>query len=306
MYYWGFIMKYECLPVFSRIGHAMPSMCIAILLLFSDTVFCVNVIFDIGDTLFTTSKKEITKLIWPEALAYSLTFHNPAHAKKILFEIFNRIEPIKNPELHVEDGEGNVVPQIMRDWLCGLIPGKQALSLVDDFCDKNPGMFSNKAERDLIRAIASIIFTPKLFIQTQELIPQALAFVQYCKRNGHRLYVLSNWDGASFDLFKKEYPALFGLFDGIIISGRVGTLKPDKALYEKFLATFNLDPKQSIYIDDQKKNLEVAASLGFHPILCKKSNPPFYAPWLGKIDYDSICSSFEQIIKKIPHTSPSH
>jgi FMN phosphatase YigB (HAD superfamily) len=296
-------MNYKFLPVLARLRRAV---CMAILLFFSDAVFCINVIFDIGDTLFTTSKKEITKLIWPEALAYSLTFHNPSHAKKILFEIFNRIEPIKNPDLRVEDGEGNVVPQIIRDWLCGFMTGAQALSLVDKYCDKNPAMFSNKAERDLIRAIASIIFTPELFIQTQELIPQALAFVQYCKNNDHCLFVVSNWDKESFDLFRKRYPALFRLFDGVMISGHVGMLKPDIALYQEFLKTFNLDPQQSIYIDDQANNLNVAASLGLHTIECKKSKAPFYAPWKSDLDYGSICKSFEQIIKKISRTAHSH
>ena len=100
------------------------------------------------------------------------------------------------------------------------------------------GSFGSWAEESLVRALAELIFTPEYFIKTRSLVPDGIAFVKECKQAGHSLYILSNWDPYSFTILEKAYPELFELFDGIIISGDIGLIKPDPAIYQFLLAYY--------------------------------------------------------------------
>ena len=51
----------------------------------------------------------------------------------------------------------------------------------------------------------------------RSIIKNGFEFAKECKRKGHKLYVLSNWDKESFALVKQTHPEVFGLFDGIMI-----------------------------------------------------------------------------------------
>jgi HAD superfamily hydrolase (TIGR01509 family) len=57
------------------------------------------------------------------------------------------------------------------------------------------------------------------------------------------------------------------LFDYGLCSFEAHTWKPDKEIYQKFLGKFNLNPKDTIYIDDKEKNLKPAKDLGMKTIL---------------------------------------
>ena len=40
------------------------------------------------------------------------------------------------------------------------------------------------------------------------------------------------------------------LFDGLLISGEDKLVKPDQAIYQLAKKRFNLDPEQTVFIDD--------------------------------------------------------
>ena len=46
-------------------------------------------------------------------------------------------------------------------------------------------------------------------------------------------------------------------FQGVLLSGAVRLLKPDRRIFEVFFKTFAIDPARAIYIDDRKVNVEV-------------------------------------------------
>tara|TARA_Y100001970_G_scaffold51759_1_gene65418 strand:+ start:3278 stop:3874 length:597 start_codon:yes stop_codon:yes gene_type:complete len=78
-------------------------------------------------------------------------------------------------------------------------------------------------------------------------------------------YVLSNWSAETFKGMIDEYPFL-NLFNGLLISGEVGLIKPDLKIYELAINKFNLDPKNCLFIDDKLENIKAAKELDFKVI----------------------------------------
>jgi HAD superfamily hydrolase (TIGR01509 family) len=76
------------------------------------------------------------------------------------------------------------------------------------------------------------------------------------------LYCLSNMATTTADYLRARY-AFFKLFHGIVISGEINLIKPDKAIFAHLTERFGLEPERTIFIDDHLPNIESAAELGF-------------------------------------------
>jgi len=48
-------------------------------------------------------------------------------------------------------------------------------------------------------------------------------------------------------------------------------MKPEEDIYDKLIKTYEINPKESIFIDDTKENIEGAIKLGFKAILFTSS-----------------------------------
>ena len=80
------------------------------------------------------------------------------------------------------------------------------------------------------------------------------------------LYGLTNWSSETFPYALENYD-FFQLFDGkIVVSGDEKLIKPDPKIWHILLERYNLIAEQSIFIDDNKKNIETAKILGFKVI----------------------------------------
>ncbi len=80
------------------------------------------------------------------------------------------------------------------------------------------------------------------------------------KGRGFRIYYLSNI--ASDTLLLLQRRSFWRLFDGGIASCDVHVLKPYAKIYHKLLDTYDLDPKECIFIDDHEENMKPAFKLG--------------------------------------------
>lgn len=80
-----------------------------------------------------------------------------------------------------------------------------------------------------------------------------------------KLYALTNWSHETFPIALQKYDFLHW-FDGRLVSGEEKTRKPFPDIYELLIKRFNIDPKTSIYIDDNARNLAPAEELGFSTI----------------------------------------
>ncbi len=84
-------------------------------------------------------------------------------------------------------------------------------------------------------------------------------------KRGTPLYGLSNFSAETFPLAFERFEFL-RWFEGIVISGEVGVIKPDPRIYEIMLARFEIDPHKAVYIDDVAINAEAARPFGIHGI----------------------------------------
>jgi 2-haloacid dehalogenase len=81
----------------------------------------------------------------------------------------------------------------------------------------------------------------------------------------YKLYGLTNWSAETFPIVFKRY-SFFKLFDGIVISGEEKLIKPDKKIFQLMLERYHLEAKNSLFIDDNLKNIQAAKEMGFATI----------------------------------------
>jgi 2-haloacid dehalogenase len=79
------------------------------------------------------------------------------------------------------------------------------------------------------------------------------------------VYALSNWSSEKFRLMHARYQFL-DWFDGRVISGEIGVVKPDLRIYHHLLTTFGLEPGRTVFVDDNAANVEAARALGMTAI----------------------------------------
>lgn len=81
-----------------------------------------------------------------------------------------------------------------------------------------------------------------------------------------QLFGLTNWSEETFPIALENYD-FFELFEGkIVVSGKEKLIKPDKAIFEVLIQRYDLKTAESLFIDDNLKNVETAKSLGFQVV----------------------------------------
>ena len=82
------------------------------------------------------------------------------------------------------------------------------------------------------------------------------------RAGGVRTFALSNWSRRTYDIAAARLPFLEG-FEAVVISGDVGTTKPDPRIYRELLARGRLEAEKTVFIDDNEANIDAAVELGF-------------------------------------------
>ncbi len=98
-----------------------------------------------------------------------------------------------------------------------------------------------------------------------EPIAGTVEIARQLKARGVRLLALTNWSAETFPRARHRMTFLDD-FDAVLVSGTVGLVKPDPAIYHLLVERHDLDVSQSIFVDDSLRNVEAAASLGFDAI----------------------------------------
>jgi len=80
-------------------------------------------------------------------------------------------------------------------------------------------------------------------------IEKNIEILRDLKKNGYKLYILSNYIEEAFDYVNKKYE-FFSLFDGGIISYRIQIIKPEMEMFKKIINEYNLNPQECVFIDD--------------------------------------------------------
>ncbi len=85
------------------------------------------------------------------------------------------------------------------------------------------------------------------------------------REKGYPLYALSNWSAETFYQVRDRYEFLTW-FEELVISGEVGLVKPDPAIFELLLQRVGRPAQDCLFIDDNLPNIETARSMGFQTV----------------------------------------
>jgi HAD superfamily hydrolase (TIGR01509 family) len=119
-------------------------------------------------------------------------------------------------------------------------------------------------------------------IGKQETIRPTEKLIDELKAAGYKLFVLSNMSREFIDFLRKQ--KVYENFDGDVVSCEVGIVKPMPEIYDLLLERFELDPAETIFIDDRKENVDAAAAKGittFH---------------FDRNDYEGSCERLREIL----------
>lgn len=96
-------------------------------------------------------------------------------------------------------------------------------------------------------------------------IEEAVEVLQSLKENGYNIYYLSNFHEIAFrEVTTKN--KFFELFEGGVVSYAEKLIKPEEEIYKLILKIYNLNPEETIFIDDTKVNVDGASKLGIKGI----------------------------------------
>lgn len=102
---------------------------------------------------------------------------------------------------------------------------------------------------------------------------QLVDTIKNLKNKGYKIALLSNGNSSFFE--RKLYimfPEFKSLFDEIIISSNIGMVKPNDDIYFYALDKINSKPEESVFIDDNKMNIDAAENLGIKSFLYTDAN----------------------------------
>ncbi|MCK9255804.1 MAG: HAD-IA family hydrolase, partial [Bacteroidales bacterium] len=100
-------------------------------------------------------------------------------------------------------------------------------------------------------------------------------------RKKHKIFLLSNTNQIHYEyynsIFKKEFgfKSLDSIFEKAYYSHQIGYRKPDFKAFEFVLKNSQLEPKETIFIDDNKENIEVANQIGIKTLCLENNNLEF-------------------------------
>ena len=80
-------------------------------------------------------------------------------------------------------------------------------------------------------------------------------------QNKHGIYALTNWSAETFPRALELFDFLHW-FDGRVVSGAEKTRKPFKEIYDIIINRFDLIPTETLFIDDNLRNIQAAQALG--------------------------------------------
>jgi len=188
-----------------------------------------TIVFDVGGVLVHWQPLELMRKVLPAQA------HDPASAKAVAAAVFQTSSPTAD---WAQFDLGRIEPEA----LAQRIAGRTGYPL--------------QGLRALIAAIPTHI----------QPMPASVALLERVRAAGHRLALLSNMPIPYADHLEAQHPC-FGWFDARVFSGRVGLIKPERAMFEHARDALALDLDRTLFIDDHAGNIEAAHANGWQAML---------------------------------------
>jgi putative hydrolase of the HAD superfamily len=222
---------------------------------------CKAVFFDAGKTLLR-AQPSVAEIYEDTARKYGLPVE-PGMMKSVFSHEWKRstmVDDLKKTGMPA-------TPQEEKRWWKG-------------FVGRVFGHFEKTSDFDLLfEALYERFALP----ESWQLYPDVKPCLEYCRRKGIVMAVVSNWDSRLIDLLKGHNIRHY--FDRVVISSQVGYEKPDLRIYRYALEALNLEPHCTIHVGDDP-DLDVTASrnAGITGILLNRTGcVPGYEPAIGSL-----------------------
>lgn len=95
---------------------------------------------------------------------------------------------------------------------------------------------------------------------------ESVEVLKELKKKGYPVYALTNFSSEKFKIAQEMFDFL-NTFDGLLVSGDEKMIKPDPNFFLALCKKYSLNPETSLFIDDNKNNINSAKNLGFKTIL---------------------------------------
>jgi|GEM_PF-91559 len=126
----------------------------------------------------------------------------------------------------------------------------------------------------------------RIFFETNSVNKQIETLINKAKSENKKVYYLTNTKARIFE--NRKNADIFKLFDGGVTDLEVGVSKPDVKIYTTLINKFELDPRKSLFIDDNLVNIETAKKLGFQAICFDGENTNFQDILFSNINTPTI------------------
>ena len=94
-------------------------------------------------------------------------------------------------------------------------------------------------------------------------------FKQLKENKNLKFYALTNWSAETFPIAIDRFDFL-QWFDGLVVSGEEKMRKPFPEFYKLLLNRYNVNPEETLFIDDNLRNVKAAEALGIKNIHLKE------------------------------------
>lgn len=98
-----------------------------------------------------------------------------------------------------------------------------------------------------------------------DVISAAVDVLPALRARGDRLYVLSNSSAETLPR-SDTVQSVLAQFDGVLVSGEVGLLKPGHEIFREAERRFALVPGDTWFVDDSQANVDAANACGWHGV----------------------------------------
>lgn len=211
--------------------------------------------------------------------SWMLDFANPWAIEKRFFATLDQF-PL-TPEADFKracKSSGVPMPYALCAYQAGRKTSEEMRAMAKIVCDElsKKDFFYSETEESIIRGLLTGVFTPAVHAESTYILKGAPELLKQVaaqknpdgKTKKYTIIALSNWDRESFAIVRSMFPDLFSCFDDIVVTGDIGTVKPNAAAFH---AVFQRHPyirsEQCRFFDDQKENVMAASSLGIDSAL---------------------------------------
>lgn len=136
-------------------------------------------------------------------------------------------------------------------WICSYERGEISTVQFHEYLCKTARLSMSLPH---FRETWSSVFLPGLMVSEELLL--------VLKRN-YPLILVSNTNEAHFEFVRSNYRVV-DYFDRQILSYEVGSLKPDRKIFERAIAAANRPAEALFFIDDREENIVAARQLGMN------------------------------------------